>query len=192
MNTDRRFLNYKEYDNFQRDLNDGKISEDSIVFIQDVLRIWARGKEYVCSGLTGSIAPTEDGVGSVITLQDALGNSRTATVTNKSTVDLLTQTVEGIHTTVQSLSSNVNELSTTIDDIQESVNDLSTFGSSVRNNMVTLSTRAYQLLVDANAVDPDTYYFTYEGDDIQSWTFGDTFPITFGSESAGTFPITLT
>lgn len=460
-----KFLNYLSYEVFKRDLENNVIREDSLVFIQDVLRIWARGKEYVCSGLTGSITPTEDGVGSVITLQDAFGNSWTTTVTNKSTIDLLIQAVEGMHTTVQSLSSNVNELSTTIDNIQESVNDLSTLpdivtehgeeiddinrslllkadlqtladgyytkgsvdnliktarvtidsnlsntsinpvenrailealnnkleqsdlsdyitinnvqqyvsnkqnqleagygisidgntisvtldtdvftlvdelptenisenklyileetrggtttyngykykdgqwipvgekmpqinlspylksadaastyqlkgdylvpkdlqdfyttisakfqtsgnyapiewvnaklewvqriiadqyvlkkdvyrphqeegwseaeiipsgdtnpvtpggnsgdtsGSSVRNNMVTLSARAYQLLVDANAVDPNTYYFTYEGDDIQSWTFGGTFPITFGSESTGTFPITLT
>lgn len=49
MNTNRRFLNYKEYDNFQRDLNDGKISEDSIVFIQDKRCIWARGVEYAGS-----------------------------------------------------------------------------------------------------------------------------------------------
>ena len=51
MNTNRRFLNYKKYDNFQRDLNDGKISEDSIVFIQDPNKrcIWARGTEYAGS-----------------------------------------------------------------------------------------------------------------------------------------------
>ena len=51
MNTNRRFLNYKKYDNFQRDLNDGKISEDSIVFIQDPNKrcIWARGVEYAGS-----------------------------------------------------------------------------------------------------------------------------------------------
>lgn len=56
MNTNRRFLNYKKYDNFQRDLNDGKISEDSIVFIQDPNKrcIWARGAEYA-----GSLNPEE-------------------------------------------------------------------------------------------------------------------------------------
>lgn len=46
MNTDKRFLNYKEYENFKQDLANGKISEDSIVFIQDKHCIWARGEEY--------------------------------------------------------------------------------------------------------------------------------------------------
>lgn len=42
-----RFLNYKHYDTFKNDLEVKKIiRDDSIVFIQDKLRIWARGKEY--------------------------------------------------------------------------------------------------------------------------------------------------
>ena len=45
-----KFINYKEYQNFVRDLNDNKINSDAIVFIQDKLRIWARGKEYICNG----------------------------------------------------------------------------------------------------------------------------------------------
>ena len=46
--SNHRFLNYKHYDNFLRDKNN--IHGDAIVFIQDKLRIWARGKEYICSG----------------------------------------------------------------------------------------------------------------------------------------------
>lgn len=51
MNTDKRFLNYKKYDNFQRDLTNGDIPEDTIVFIQDPNKrcIWARGVEYAGS-----------------------------------------------------------------------------------------------------------------------------------------------
>ena len=45
-----RFLNYKRYSKFLEDLNNNKVREDAIVFIQDNLRIWARGKEYVCDG----------------------------------------------------------------------------------------------------------------------------------------------
>jgi len=53
-----RFLNYKRYSKFLEDLNTdvseqrpyGNIREDAIVFIQDNLRIWARGNEYVCDG----------------------------------------------------------------------------------------------------------------------------------------------
>lgn len=49
-----KFINYKKYQNFAADLADNKISNDSIVFIQDKLRIWARGKEYVCNGPKGA------------------------------------------------------------------------------------------------------------------------------------------
>lgn len=65
-------------------------------------------------------------------------------------------------------------------------------GVSVQSNMVTLTTQQYQLLVDNNLVDENTYYFTYEADETNNWTFGDTFPIIFHEESGiGTFPIVL-
>lgn len=44
-----RFLNYRQYDNFKADLDNGRILDDSIVFIQDRRRIWARGKEFNCN-----------------------------------------------------------------------------------------------------------------------------------------------
>ena len=50
-----RFLNYKHYSKFLEDLNNNKVREDAIVFIQDNLRIWARGKEYFCDGSATSI-----------------------------------------------------------------------------------------------------------------------------------------
>lgn len=43
-----RFYNYKTYQAFQRDFDN--IPKDAIVFIQDKLRIWTHGKEYVCDG----------------------------------------------------------------------------------------------------------------------------------------------
>lgn len=61
----------------------------------------------------------------------------------------------------------------------------------------TLTTTRYQQLVDNDQVDPNTYYFTYEGEDEEEhtgWVFGDTFPAIFTERWAfgGTFPITLT
>lgn len=50
MKINYQFLTYNEYNNFIHDLNNGRIREDSIVFIKSNLRIWARGKEYVCDG----------------------------------------------------------------------------------------------------------------------------------------------
>lgn len=52
-----RFLNYKHYNSFKTALDNNRISNDSIVFIQDKQSIWARGKEYVCDGpITAGIA----------------------------------------------------------------------------------------------------------------------------------------
>lgn len=64
------------------------------------------------------------------------------------------------------------------------------------SNMVTLSEEEYQALVDADEVDLNTYYFTYNAADYPehtTWTFGGTFPITFTEQWAfgGTFPINL-
>ena len=68
--------------------------------------------------------------------------------------------------------------------------------NSRNSKMVTLSASAYQHLVDNDLVDRNTYYFTYEGEDIpegDTWQFGGTFPIVFTETWAfgGTFPITL-
>lgn len=62
------------------------------------------------------------------------------------------------------------------------------------SGMITLSDEEYQFLVENDAVDPNTYYFTYSKEDYpDTWTFGGKFPITFTEQWAfgGTFPITL-
>ena len=64
-----RFLNYKHYNKFLQDLAQDKVREDAIVFIQDKLRIWARGKEYVCNGVGD--ASLENGV---LSFRDSLNN----------------------------------------------------------------------------------------------------------------------
>lgn len=43
-----KFLNYQTYQAFKADLDNQDIPNDSIVFIKDVRKIWARGAEYSC------------------------------------------------------------------------------------------------------------------------------------------------
>lgn len=65
--------------------------------------------------------------------------------------------------------------------------------AGVANKMVTLTEQQYQNLVNRGLVDELTYYFTYEGEEeTTNWTFGGTFPVILGGDSAiGEFPITL-
>jgi len=59
--------------------------------------------------------------------------------------------------------------------------------------MVTLSASQYQVLVNSNLVDSNTYYFTYEDEEeTTSWTFGNTFPVILAGDGLGEFPIALT
>ena len=59
--------------------------------------------------------------------------------------------------------------------------------------MVTLTVQQYEAMVRSNLVDPNTYYFTYEQEESETWGFGDKFPViltgewTFGE----TFPVIL-
>lgn len=76
---------------------------------------------------------------------------------------------------------------------QEQVGQSTTIGVS---RMVTLTTDQYEILVQNNAVQSDTYYFTYEGEaETDLWHFGDKFPIILTDQSTpdniGTFPINL-
>lgn len=65
-----------------------------------------------------------------------------------------------------------------------------------KQSLITLTASKYQRLVDNDQVDPDVYYFTYEGEDEEEhtgWVFGDTFPVIFTDkwEFGKTFPINL-
>lgn len=69
--------------------------------------------------------------------------------------------------------------------------------SSYSSRMITLTTARYNALVEQELIDPNTYYFTYDGEEeSDTWHFGESFPIilTEGNNWAfgGTFPITLT
>lgn len=91
----RRFLNYKHYQSFLNDLNNGQILRDAIVFIQDESHpcIWTHGKEYICnvgkSYLNSGKLVFDDGLGNslfaieqedgTITITDSEGNSSSST-----------------------------------------------------------------------------------------------------------------
>jgi hypothetical protein len=74
-------------------------------------------------------------------------------------------------------------------------NTISSNASGKATNMITLTKNRYDSLVENDLIDPETYYFTYEGEEPsgETWHFGDPFPIIFTEtwEFGGTFPITL-
>jgi len=101
--------------------------------------------------------------------------------------------------TISDILSRLGVAERSIENITSIVEELNT---AIRNlnitanipKLVTLTTSQYQALVDADEIDADTYYFTYEGEEEPSnWVFGDKFPVTFTNTwtFGGTFPITL-
>lgn len=104
----------------------------------------------------------------------------------------LTSAIDTLRTWVTDNYVNKTEVHTPTQDSSQESDDIYTGNSSSTpsggggnqnpsvqvNNMVTLSTRSYQQLVDNDLVDPDTYYFTYE---VENEPLG-----------LGMFPINLT
>lgn len=247
------FLNYKTYNAFQRDLNAGKISPNSIAFIQDNLRIWAHGKEYACNGLSiqntgqGSMKFVDALGNTVLTLSaDPNGYVNIAGITGDAydvfiskgdfanyveVVEQLKRDFEKYKSVIGQLDNFIllDQVESTIDpdsaypvqsrkiyqafeNILEQLNttmqnkqDVLVAGkgititgntiSSNNTNMVTLTKTRYDSLVEQELIDPETYYFTYEGEEPsgETWHFGDHFPIILTDtwEFGGTFPITL-
>lgn len=203
------FLNYKTYNAFQRDLNAGKISPNSIAFIQDNLRIWAHNKEYACNGLTiqntgqGSMSFVDAFGNTVLTLSaDPNGYVNIAGITGDAyDVFISKGDFANYVEVVEQLKRDFERYKTIVVDPdlfvkKEEMEGILDEYNSRNSKMVTLSASAYQYLVDNNLVDRNTYYFTYEGEDIpegDTWQFGGTFPIVFTETWAfgGTFPITL-
>ena len=122
--------------------------------------------------------------------------------------ELLNAVEEGSSIQEEILNEKIQELKDLIDEINEKYiswgigEDDNSQGSGPNHapstsssNFVTLSDEEYQVLVETDLVDPDTYYFTYSAADYPStWTFGNRFPITFTEQQwtfGGTFPITL-
>ena len=238
-------LNYKTYKAFQKDLNDEKISPNSIAFIQDNRRIWAHGKEYACNALS----VVNNGQGS-INFVDELGNtvlalsadpngyvnvsgivsdspdmfvSREVFSNYVNVVELLKRDFEKYKAIVTGDFDNILVKDDVIDTISKYSNSpvkgdtifraletkqdnlIAGKGIEIQDNvissfsteMVTLSKGKYDRLVENDEINPNTYYFTYEGEEGEegdTWHFGEPFPIILsdGQNSGWTFPIPLT
>lgn len=235
-------LNYKTYSAFQRDLNDEKISPNSIAFIQDNRRIWAHGKEYACNGLS----VVDNGEGS-ISFVDVFGNTVLALSADPNgyvNVSGITGDAYDVFVSRGDFANYVNvveqlkrdfekykaivtgdldafvmksEIGSTItSDSNDAVSSKAIYNalankqdtlipgegieivgntiSSRGERMVTLSQSRYNQLVEQGLINPNTYYFTYEGEEPESytWHFGDTFPIVFNQgewKFGDSFPI---
>ena len=195
----RRFLNYKHYASFQRDLEQGQLQNDAIVFIQDPEHtcIWTHGKEYLSGGSYRS-----DLDSGILSFKDTLGNVVFKITQNNGNItiedsdgDRLTQryiTRTEFETDRQATSNNIDNITSNIDNITDDINNIASDVNTIKKRFVTLSEGSYQRLVDNNSIDSDTYYFTYEGGP-EGWSFGDEFPIILIDTWAfgGTFPIKL-
>ena len=87
----RKFINFKTYNAFKAKLNENEIPEDSIVFIQDRLCIWAHGTEYICNGpytaeKDGQSLKFKNGNDTVVLTLSLDGNTITFTDSNGQTI----------------------------------------------------------------------------------------------------------
>lgn len=203
-----RFIYYKHYDNFKRDLDNKIIAEDnSIVFIEDFDIIWVQGHEYKCNGsdinssaleeLNKAIDKLNEDLKKVIenpTIVDKeLNPTSDNAISNKAVYDALSQKADK-----DALSQKVDKEEVyTKSEIDDKLDNLDLPSGEIKvTNLITLTAAEYQALVDAGEVKEDTYYFTYETEPT-TWVFGGTFPITFGDLQSskftfgGKFPITL-
>lgn len=178
-----RFLYYKKYNNFIQDYDQGKIKDDSIVFIEDTNSIWTHKHEYTCNC---SDTPQEQ-----IDLSEYLKKSEVQDYIPEQDLsqyvkqESLTQYVKTNDLFQYAKTDSLSRVS-----ISGSYNDLNDIP------FITITTEQYQRLVDTNQVKNNVYYFTYEGEpETEGWHFGDGFPITFSGDTWGFgdgFPITLT
>lgn len=195
-----RFLNYKKYTYFEQDLNDNKIPLDAIVFVQDRHIIWAHGTEYICNVYMRD--DTQVDLHEYLTIEDAARTYQTKAVT-ESAINSILGRLGIAENDIANITSSVGQISTAITNIQNILNNLPSAGdidtteleASIRRDipkLVTLTIQQYQALGDN--VDPNTYYFTYDGEEEPSnWVFGDRFPVIFTNTwtFGGTFPIKL-
>ena len=129
-----RFLNYKNYDRFKQDLaTSDKIREGDIVFIQDALRIWARGNEYVCDGPSATRIDSD-------------------TLTFKNGVDNTVMTIRSADGTITFTDSDGRTLQTTFalnSNFREEINRLSILIQNNWDNLATVAkTGLYSDLID--------------------------------------------
>lgn len=203
----RRFLNYKHYSSFLRDLNDEQISQDAIVFIQDESHpcIWTHGKEYMANTSTTSFENGTltfgDGCGNTLftitvdggnlTITDSEGNQSTTsyvlnsdfqrTIREMSHSQLTESNFKTITTTKNGTVSILGEGN--IDATEDPL--IAGDGITIDNNVIKttyahvfLTQEAYDAL---ESYDNNTLYFIYEESEEEpsgdAWGFDDTFPI---------------
>lgn len=92
-------------------MNDGKISEDSIVFIQDKRCIWARGKEY-----TGNLALDYNKESKIATLMTADGESIVDFVDKDEYIDFKSTFINFVANEYAVFKNNINTSLTTVTD----------------------------------------------------------------------------
>ena len=172
-----RFLNYKKYSSFKTALEDGRILDDSIVFIQDKRCIWARGKEYVCDGPYTTNTDSDGNItlkrgdgtiifkigqkNGILSISDENGNINTTTYATKKYVDDNIISKQDKLTAGYGINLNNNTISIGIDtDIYAIVDELPL--TNISENKIYLVREKH----------------------TASWVFGNTLPIIFGETTS--------
>lgn len=178
-----RFLNYKTYNSFKTALDDNRILDDSIVFIQDKKCIWARGKEYICDG--PYTTDTDDngtvtlrkGNGDMIfkisqkdgkiSITDSAGNVNSATYATKKYIDDSIRTKQDKLQAGNGIIIEGTKISSTLNtDIYEFITELGDASKRNPNKIYILET----------VVDGQTSYKQYKVKDGQWILLGDVSP----------------
>lgn len=123
----RKFLNYKTYNAFLAEKN--QIPQDSIVFIQDKLCIWARGKEYICDGQYTADAGRQS-------LKFKNGNDKVVfSITIDDRTLTLTDTNGRVIEKKFALSTDVNEIRAILNSKQDALT--AGYGIDITNNIIS-------------------------------------------------------
>mgnify|MGYP002525669569 CR=1 FL=1 len=137
----RKFINFKTYNAFKAKLNDNEIPEDSIVFIQDKLCIWAHGKEYICNGpytadKDGQSLKFKNGNDTVVLTVTLDGNTITFTDSNGQTISSEFALKSELAPIMNEITSVYNTLNKKIDDTKSSIDiDLATIQNGFETDL---------------------------------------------------------
>lgn len=137
----RKFINFKTYNAFKAKLNDNEIPEDSIVFIQDKLCIWAHGKEYICNGpytadKDGQSLKFKNGNDTVVLTVTLDGNTITFTDSNGQTISSEFALKSELAPIINEITSVYNTLNKKIDDTKSSIDiDLATIQNGFETDL---------------------------------------------------------
>lgn len=190
-----RFLNYKYYNSFIRDLNDNQIPKDAIVFIQDESHtcIWTHGKEYLCNAgdienyCDTNIIPLFN---NYYTKQWIDGHYQPKPANDSFATKNWCNNRFVLRSDTQPTTDDEPGGQTTPPDTPYDPQPSNT-GDGYRH--VFLEQEQYD---NMSSYDSNTIYFIYEeSEQSGTWVFGDKFPITLTdgtTNGIGQFPINLT